>query len=142
MSDDMYHACRWCHWFDNGKCCKGIVDIDRSLPVVPVVYDVSESGALSGTLEESLGSANRAEFKRRLREELLKLKPSQKKFKEFFQVFDECMEQFLDLDVKPLLDNDISMLYQNRIEGTVNATSASAEVVIKEPADFCCKYFE
>lgn len=33
--EEMYHSCRWCHHYSNGKCLKDIVD------VVVLVEDLS-----------------------------------------------------------------------------------------------------
>lgn len=57
--DEMYHVCRWCKWYEGGKCTNAAFskEIDTS-----GVYRVAEDGRLSGTIEETLNSISIAKI--------------------------------------------------------------------------------
>lgn len=132
--DEMYHACRWCRSYTRGKCCRGIAEPDSS--TIDWVYSVAESGQLSEVLEESLNSADQKDFKSELQLKLKDYKVSKKHIAEFMELFDGCMQQFLDDQCRTLCDENISLLYQNMPD------LKSDGVTIKDPEEFCCKYFE
>lgn len=133
--DSMYHACRWCRNYEKGKCMCDKIDEPEST-AVDYVFDVAESGQLSEVLEESLHSADQQAFKDTLRVKLIDWKISGKHITEFTELFDECMMEFLDTKCKPLCDENVSRLYQHMPE------PESKGAIIKDPEEFCCKYFE
>ena len=76
--DDWQKCCRWCHYYENGKCIKDNVSIEETAPV----WKVAEEGHLSETLEEFFGSVKLEEF-RELEYKLREWKVSEKRIKEF-----------------------------------------------------------
>lgn len=56
--DDWQKCCRWCHYYENGKCIKDNVSIEETAPV----WKVAEEGHLSETLEEFFEGVKLTEF--------------------------------------------------------------------------------
>lgn len=72
--DSLYHTCRWCKWYQGGKCVNEAfagVEMD-----VMGVYQVSEEGRLSGVIEETLHSVDTSKMEQDLREVLQSFKLS------------------------------------------------------------------
>ncbi len=132
--EDMYHCCRWCHWYKEGKCyCKEYSAGGDSLDV----YEVSENGYLSETLEETLNNEKLIkEFMFDVESILDKWGVSQKRKKEFEEHFRQSWGSFADTSLKEVLDENVSVLYQTKME----ECSQTSGVYVSE--DFCCKYFE
>lgn len=126
--DDWQKCCRWCHYYENGKCIKDNVSIEDTAPV----WKVAEEGHLSETLEEFFGSVKLEEF-RELEYKLREWKVSEKRIKEFNDLFKQCYDQWV-LDHKDELDNTIDKCYQNHI-----ADEVDEGVYINDPEEYCCK---
>ncbi len=130
------HVCRCCKWYQDGKC------INKAFAGAQAdtmgVYQVDEDGRLSGVLEETLHSVDTSKMEHDLREVLQRLKLSDKKIKEFFAAFRECLTEFYDTSLKEELDDAISRLYQNAAE---NRGTESYSVEIADPSTFYCKEF-
>lgn len=88
--DDWQKCCRWCHYYENGKCIKDNVSIEETAPV----WKVAEEGHLSETLEEFFGSVKLEEF-RELEYKLREWKFSEKRVKEFNELFKQCFDQWV-----------------------------------------------
>lgn len=123
--DEMYHTCRWCKYFKGGKCYNGFA----SNRVSNIVYTVAEEGDLDGFTKELLEG---------LKELLTGWKISKKRIKELENYFDEKLPEILDFGLKEKLDENISILYQDRIE---NKIAEETGIEINDPESFyCCKW--
>ena len=129
-NDDWQKCCRWCHYYENGKCTHSLSPTGSSEEAT--VYSVAESGKLSEVIEETLHSIPPKAFSE-LEYLLRDWKISEKRIKEFQKVFGECLDQYLDMEVKPELDEKISVLYQSEVENT------SWDSEIPDPEEYCCK---
>lgn len=126
--EDMYHCCRWCHHYQNGKCYNNNIQIiDDS-----AVFEVAESGRLDEVLEETLKSEKLTPFKE-LEYKLLEWNVSQKRIKEFNELFSSCYEEFA-LHLKESLDESVSRLYQTDLD---DITFDGLE--ISNPEEYYCK---
>ena len=133
--EDYYKTCRYCRYYERGRCYNPNVlssHVDSS-----AVYDVAESGTLSGVLEETLHDCNTNEVLSELTSLLVKWKVSAKRVKEFEDLFNEMTEQWLDFTVKDKIDEAVSGLYQDHL---INQTPTGG-VEINNPAEFSCKEF-
>lgn len=134
--DSLYHTCRWCKWYQGGKCVNEAfagVEMD-----VMGVYQVSEEGRLSGVIEETLHSVDTSKMEQDLREVLQSFKLSDKRIKEFFKAFGECLTEFYDMSLKEKLDEEVSFLYQRDAE---SRGTQFRGVEIADPYTFYCKEF-
>ena len=136
FENDMYHCCRWCHYFKNGKCLKDSI-IDNE-PEDLKVYEVIESGKLHEMLREVFSSLTKEDF-----EEIEGLVRtwgvSQKKLRELKRTVKDSIEHFGDNpDVIDTLADEISELY---VEELSNGKQFAEGIPIKDPEDFYCKYF-
>ena len=140
--EDPYHCCRWCHWskiedpFEGRKCFfdKESVEVDTC---VQDVYEVAETGLLSQTIEEVLNTEKLSDkLMYKLMDCFQNWRISDKKREEFMKHFREEWSEFADFDLKPELDEKISVLYQKRAEEFSNSDG----FVVSD--DFCCKHFE
>lgn len=126
--EDMYHCCRWCHHYQNGKCYNNNMQIiDDS-----AVFEVAESGRLDEVLEETIKSEKLTPFKE-LEYKLLEWNVSQKRIKEFNELFSSCYEEFA-LHLKESLDESVSRLYQTDLD---DRTFDGIE--ISNPEEYYCK---
>lgn len=132
--EDMYHTCRWCKYFDKGKCYKGFA----TNTVSDIVYEVAEAGELSGVIEETLNSNFPKELLYGIIALLTEWKISKKRVQELEKYYNEKLPEILDFGLKQALDESISMLYQDRIE---NKIAEETGIEIDDPEDFYCKYF-
>lgn len=89
--EDMYHTCRWCKYFSNGKCIN-----DRAFGGTEIlseaVYGIAEEGRLAGVLEETLGSVKASKLSNRLRDVLESYKLSGKRVNEVLDLVVENLE--------------------------------------------------
>ena len=131
--DSWLKCCRYCHHYTNGKCMNTytplIVEEDNL-----AVYKVSEEGYLDGCIEETLGSIKLEEF-RELEYLLRSFKLSEKRIKEFNDLFIKCWEEFSHDTLRPVLEENVTRCYVNHLE---DGTS-SAGFIIKDPENYCCK---
>ena len=125
--NDMYHTCRWCHYYQNGKCYNHVAEQD-SLSI----YQVSESGKLSEVIEETLESVKRTPFKE-LEYMLQDWGVSQKRIKEFGEKFNKCFDEY-KLDLKEWLDEKVSECYQTELDG-----KEYSGLEILNPEEYYCK---
>ena len=124
-------CCRWCHYYSNGKCMNtDHLDTGADLSV----YKVSEEGYLDECLEETLGSVKLEEF-RELEYLLRGYNLSEKRIREFNDLFRECWENFSQNTLKTELEENVAKCYQNHIED--NTTSDG--FYIEDPENFVCK---
>lgn len=129
--DSWQKCCRWCHYYHNGKC----MNVDHlSVGENLSVYKVSEGGYLDQTLEETLGSVKLEEF-RELEYLLRDYKLSEKRIREFDDLFRKCWENFSQNTLKTELEENVAKCYQNHIED--NTTSDG--FYIEDPENFVCK---
>ena len=129
---DYMKCCRWCRYFHSGKCYNKNILSDESF--FNKIYEVSESGRLSGVLEETLHSVKLEEF-RELELLLREWKISEKRIKEFNKLFRDCYTQWCDFTLKEKLDEDILVCYNN-----FNNENKDCEgITINNPEDFWCK---
>lgn len=132
--DEMYHTCRWCKHFENGMCYKGFA----SNTVSDTVYKVAEEGELSGVIEETLNEGFPKELLQGIKELLEEWKISKKRIKELEEYFKEKLPEVLDFGLKEKLDENISVLYQDRIE---NRIAEETGLEINNPESFyCCEW--
>lgn len=130
-NDDWQKCCRWCHYFQNGKCMNtDHLDTGEDLSV----YKVSEEGYLDQCLEETLGSVKLEEF-RELEFLLRDYKLSEKRIREFNDLFGKCWDNFRQNTLKTELEENVAKCYQNNIE----KNSFDSNMVIKDPENYCCK---
>lgn len=129
--DEWQKCCRWCHYYQNGKCMnESHLDMGEDLSV----YKVAEEGYLDQTLEETLGSVKLEEF-RELEYLLRDYKLSEKRIKEFLELFGKCWENFRQNTLKTELEENVAKCYQNHVE----KSSFDPNVIIKDPENYCCK---
>lgn len=140
IESDGYHCCRWCHWCEN----KGIDGFVCTNPIYAgdmtvVAAQVAEEGDLSDVLNEALHSVPDAqkEFLTTLTSMLLgEFGLSNKRVDKFKQVFQECLDQFLDMGLKGEIDSQVSRLYQNSFK-----SYSPKGVRIKDPHAHYCREF-
>lgn len=130
--DNWQKCCRWCHYYYNGKCFNKSVIASFSEDSINTMYEVAESGRLSEVIEETLHSVKLSEFKE-LEYKLREWKVSEKRIKEFNDLFMECYSQFTDFTLKEKLDEDISRCYLNFESNQTDG------VEIFNPEEFCCR---
>lgn len=130
---DMYHCCRWCHYFNDGKCYANVATIDEDNYMSNPVYKVAEDGYLHDAVEEAVGSVDFSDFKE-LEYLLRGWNISEKRVKEFKKKFEECTENYKRTLI-PEVEDSVDMCYQ------VNTDPVQWEtgIVISEPEDFSCE---
>jgi len=136
--DDMYHVCRWCKHYKDGVCFRGIASHDLDA----IVWDVAEDGRLAGVIEETLNSTFPRDLIEGIKGVLREGKVSEKRIKEVERFYDEKLPEVLDFDLKEKkekLDEAVSSLYQDSVEKEVGEKQG---LIINDPEDFYCKYFE
>lgn len=119
-------CCRWCRNFSNGECHAYAKDVGTD-PLQ--LYKVVEEGHLDETLEETLMSAKLLEF-RPLLNKLREWKTSEKRVKEFSELFSECYQEWVQNEIKDMLSDSVDMCYINHASGN--------SLVISDPENYCC----
>ena len=143
MEDDSYHCCRWCHWCENrgidGWVCINPAYANRA--TIEPIEKVAEDGKLSDTLQEAMHSVPDAQkkFMQELTKLLYEWGVSEKRVKQFRQVFEESLDQFLDLEMKVEIDTQVSILYNNFMAECENSSTSGVE--IKDPFTHYCREF-
>lgn len=134
-SDDSWQRhCRWCKHFINGCCYNS--KMNESFTDNNTLYEVSESGQLSEVIEETLQDVKLEEF-RELEYKLREWRLSEKRIKEFLELFKNCYDDW-SVSLRDTLDENISRIYLNY----ASETSESEGVSISDPDNFCCEEWE
>ena len=132
-NDNWLHCCRYCHYYENGKCYKqNIITSGEELRV----YAVAENGYLAQTLEETLNNEELLKgFMFGVESILDKWNISQKRKKEFEEHFRQEWSEFADFQLKEELDEQVSECYQNHLSDV----DVDEGIEISDPENFCCK---
>lgn len=125
--NDFYKTCRWCHWFENGKCLHD--KTFRNSGETDIVY-LAEEGVISEAIKEGFTEKAFFELKSNLESSL-----SKKKAKGFMQAFFEELEAAKN-DWVETIDEAVTTALQNAVD---ERAEEAAEII--EPEEFCCKYF-
>lgn len=120
----LYKNCRWCHWYENGKCLHPNTFKGSSADV----RYLSEEGIVDEAIREGFTNQLFPELQHNLESSL-----SKKKAKAFMQAFYEELEAVKN-DWVIGIDESVTAAIQNEID-----KNNSAEVV--DPEEFYCKYF-
>lgn len=133
--DNWLRCCRYCHYYEQGKCYKkNIITSGEELRV----YAVSENGYLAQTLEETLNNEELLKgFMLSVESILDKWNISQKRKKEFEEHFRQEWSEFADFQLKEELDEQVSKCYQNFFDEPSGECYEGVE--ISDPENFCCK---
>lgn len=136
IENDIYHCCRWCHYFESGKCYnKNVMESYADSP--SKVYLVAEEGRLSGVLEETFHSVKKSTVTEEVVKLLRSYKMSEKKIKEVYDTLVNSIDQWFDFEVKEKLDSEVSELYQDAVENMQEIDG----VEISNPEDHYCREF-
>lgn len=133
-NEDMYHTCRWCKHYIKGCCILGMF----SPVLVDSVYTVAEDGGLSQVIEETLNSLDQKYIIQAIQGACDEQKISKQKRVKILEAFSEAIGQFFDFTAKEALDENISRLYQDRLDNA----AVTEEVEIKDPEGFYCSRWE
>lgn len=134
IENDIYHCCRWCHHFQNGKCFNKDVTVNYEDFSSDVMYKISEEGILSEVLNESFHSIRKSTVTEEVVKTLRGYNLSEKRIKEVYDKLVNSIDEWFDKEVKDRLDNDVSRLYNNvgcEIDG----------ITIQNPEEFYCREF-
>ena len=127
MSDELYHCCRWCKWFENGQC----LNVKAFDPENFEFYPFYEDGALSEAIREGF-----KEFKFvQLEHALIESKLSKKRVREIMEIFIGELELDAQLIWTETIDECVSTALEYFDFGTETG------VKITNPHEFYCKYF-
>ena len=127
----MRDVCRWCKHYKNGKCLNDNFYSEAEHNI----YSVSESGQLSGVIEEVLEDSKAKRIINAIDAELESYKVSKVRRKEIKDIFNEMLQDYF-VDLRDELDNEINRLYVK------NAEDNTIDAVIISPNEFCCNKFE
>ena len=131
-NDDWQHCCRWCHYYDNGRCYKPGVYADDGFNV----YGVAESGKLDEAISEVLGNDKlNSRFAGQLDDILMGWKISTVRRTFFKKVFLEELEKH-HLEVQEHISEAASVVYQNEYDIFLESECA---IRITNPEEYCCK---
>lgn len=128
MAEEWYHNCRWCRHNHNGKCTK-TSEIFES-PVSDELYELVENGELSEVIKEGLKLPKMSKLENLLQWYGI----SQKRQVEILKAIREELEDFTPTLVVEI-DSSVGCFI-------VNAVRKSAELELKDPENFYCKYYE
>ncbi len=129
--EEMYHNCRHCHWFENGKCLHGDT-FSSSIDIKELLCGLSEDGILGDAIIEGFSDEEFIGLKENLESSNL----SKKKAKEIMDDF------FIELDSVQRGTWSVS-IEQAVIHAIINSAAAEEESAeLDDPDDFYCRYFE
>lgn len=131
----MYHCCRWCKYFQHGKCYnKEMIDhfVNYSSDYT---YKVAEEGVLSSVLSETFHSIPKNAVTEKVVSKLRSYGLSERRIKEIFDTLVTSIDSWFDDTVEVQLDIEVSSLY-NLSDCCVDGIN------IQNPNEFCCERFE
>ena len=134
MVDDMYHCCRFCHYYENGKCFNQNM-MENFCDSPSSVYKVAEEGRLSAVLEETFHSVKKNTVVEEIVTLLRDYKLSEKRVKEVKDTLENSIDQWFDFEVKDKIDEEVSELYQDAVETMTEVDG----VEISNPSEHYCK---
>ncbi len=123
--EDLYHSCRWCKWFAEGKCTNEAFT-SKAVELFPFYED----GVLSEAIKEGLSGVSFNALELALNESSL----SKKKVAEIMNGFHEELENAF-------------MIWAENIDGTVSLAlehfdfEKDAGITVADPHTFYCKNF-
>jgi hypothetical protein len=126
MMEDLYKNCRWCRWFEKGKCLNQQALKSSS---VDIQY-YSEQAIVSEAIEEGFFDAPFPELRSNLESKL-----SKKKADEIMKAFYEELEA-IKIEWVVSIDESVSSSLNNAIN-----REGKSGVEIVDPEEFHCRYF-
>lgn len=127
--NSLYHNCRSCHWFKEGKCLHGGT-FDSGFDTIELIQNLSEEGLLHEAIEESFSEGDFSEVKAALSETRL----SGKKINEIMTILYKEVEAN-QADWAEEIDHALFTAIERTAFNNVDITP-------ENPDDFYCKYFE
>lgn len=131
--DDLYHNCRFCHWFDRQtkQCQHG----ETFQPPADVLSDevlfIAETGIISAAIEESFPN----DVFKGLEKNLECSSLSKKKAKEIYEEFLEELSDYIR-DCTEIIDGNVTTAIRNHLDENAGAPTP------EQPDTFYCRYFE
>ena len=129
--DNMYHCCRFCQHFSNGRCFNNTIKNVSNDVVEDMIYAVSENGVLDEALIETLDSVDRREFLTPILNLLRMYGLSDKRIKETEKSLVTELEHWLHNELKPELEDTIPDFY-------IGSLIKDSGVPINNPENYCC----
>jgi hypothetical protein len=126
--DDMYHNCKWCRNYRNGRCIKSSEVFES--PVNKELYNMVESGKLSEAITEGIKLPEKMSRLERL---LAGYGISHKRQEEILQMVGAELEEYLPTMVE-CIDRSVGDLL-------INTEFNLEDLELTDPKGFCCKYF-
>ena len=132
--EELYHNCRYCHWFDRktDRCLH-----DNTFSSADILSDgvllMAEDGVISGAITEGFSDKDFSELKRNL--ELSGL--SKKKQKAIYDAFVEELSDVINGWTESIDDAVVTAIRNN-----IDANGADYAPAPNQPDTFYCRYFE
>lgn len=136
--EEMYHNCRWCHYFNSGKCyCK---DVQFDVEVDSEILHRADMGEFSEVIEETMSQQGKAykSFQLGLVDQLKEWKVSNSRQSQFMKIFEEWYNEYVQ-DMKDELDSVILRKIDNIVSGAEEEAFDGVEIL--NPESFSCQYF-
>lgn len=132
---NMYHCCRWCKYFQHGKCYnKEMIDhfVNYSSEYT---YKVAEDGVLSGVISSAFHDVSKERITKKVAYRLRSYGMSEFRVREIVGLILSSVDDWFILEFLGELDSDISRLY-NLSDCCIDGIN------IQNPNEFCCERFE
>lgn len=126
-------CCRWCHYFNNGVCYNEKVCSIEVERVSDFLY-YSEEGYIVDIIRESLYVVPLKDFSE-LFDKLSEWKISEKRKREFEQLFQEVFEEWVDLEISPKIDEALCKFMNKPVATGFDCVG----VAIENPESFSCR---
>lgn len=132
--DQIYHCCRFCHWYDSGFCNhpRTYAVEDRS-DVVDNLYSTSDNGYIQEAIKDAINQNKITEV---IRTELSETRLSQKQITKIMDTIAEKLEEIWLFDWLLDIDKAVTQTFVNHVE-----CEETAPFVV-DPETFWCKYYE
>lgn len=134
-SDQIYHCCRWCKWFDNNYCNhnRTFAVEDRS-DIADNLSITSDNGYIQEAIKETVEPDKITEI---LRAELSETRLSKRKIDEIMQSIAAQINEVWLFDWLLEIDSAVTDTFIKHLD---QDNTAAPEVV--DPESFWCKYYE
>lgn len=126
--ENIYHSCKWCKFFDNGKC---IISIEMfEINSNENLYELTENGILGDAIGEAIKFPKFLKLKRLLES----YKISTKRQNEILKCVVSELDDFIPTMVESIDDGVSTVIF--------NAWNKQEALKVKETDTFYCKYWK
>ncbi len=128
--EELYHNCRYCRYFENGKCLH-YGTFSSSIDIEKLLYGLSEDGILNEAIIEGFSNEKFSDLRANLGNSNLSKKKAKEIMGDFFDELDSVQRGTWSISIEEAV-----------IHAIINSMPTEKSAEPDNPDEFYCRYFE